>query len=223
MKRPIGAELLLGVENMSKALDAFDRATWSEDERYYFETVDEALASGADVAISNGRPQHAVYLIEKFFRNAERVVRLFSGRLSRTYGGVSVYSNPRVIAAAEHLVGRPDCKLSVVIQEEIDVSHGQSVADHPLARMASGLKDKGNLHGLLEIRQASRDAIDFLRGRNYCHHWMVMDQRAYRLETDTEQVKAHVNFGDSITVGALTTIFDHLLYRTGKDLIKIGG
>ncbi len=89
--------------------------------------------------------------------------------------------------------------------------------------MASGLKDKGNLHGLLEIRQASRDAIDFLRSRNYCHHWMVMDERAYRLETDTEQVKAHVNFGDSITVGALTTIFDHLLYPTGKDLIKIGG
>ena len=208
---------------MTKALDAFDPTTWTDAERYYFANVDEALETARNVVLSNGRPQHAVYLIEKFFRNAQHVVRLFSGRLSRTYGGVSVYTNPRVVDAAADLVGRANCKLSVIVEEEIDVEPGQPVADHPLARMASALKTRGEMRGRFEVRQASRTAIDFLRRKDYCHHWMVMDRRAYRLETDTEQVKAHVNFGDSTTAGALVTIFDQLLYPSSKDLITISG
>lgn len=208
---------------MPKVLDAFDPTTWNDAERYYFANVDEALGTATNVVISNGRPQHAVYLIEKFFRNAEHAVRLFSGRLSRTYGSVSVYTNPRVVEAAAVLLRRVNSRLSIVIENKIDVEPTQTVADHPLARMASELKERGELRGRLEVRQASGNAIDFLRNKDYCHHWMVMDHRAYRLETDTEQVKAHVNFGDLATAGALVTIFDQLLYPTSTDLLTISG
>lgn len=47
-------------------LDPFDSSTWTEDERYYFETVEEVLEGRENIIISNGKPEHAVYLIRKF-------------------------------------------------------------------------------------------------------------------------------------------------------------
>ena len=134
-----------------------------------------------------------------------------------------MYADAHVVEAARHLVSREGGKLTVVIEQEIDVEPGQSATDHPLARMASQLKTEGKMQGLLEIRKAPKAAIEFLRMKKYCHHWMLMDERAYRLETDTEEVKAHVNFGDSATAGALVAIFDQLLYPKSEGVITIGG
>ena len=150
---------------MTKTLDAFDRATWNSAEHYYFEKVDDALKNAQNVLISNGRPQHAVYLIEKFFRNAEHAVRLFSGQLSRTYGGVSVYANSHVVSAAEHLITQAGGTLTIVVEKELDVEGNQHAADHPLARMAAKAKSEGRLRGLLEIRKAPSDAVSFLERR----------------------------------------------------------
>ena len=98
---------------------------------------------------------------------------------------------------------RADCKLTVVMEEDIDVDPGQFANDHPLVRMASECKSNQQMQGSLEIRRVSGSAIDMLRRNNYCYHWMVMDDRAYRLETDTVHVKAHVDFGDAKTTAAL--------------------
>ena len=208
---------------MTSVLDAFDPATWNDAERYYYERVDEALRNATDIVISNGRPQHAVYLIEKFLSEAKQAVRLFTGRLSRTYGGISVYTHPRVIAAAEELLRRPNSKLTVVLEEEIDVEPGQLPNDHPLVRVANRCREEQQMRGLLEVRRASETAIDILRHNSYRYHWMVMDDRAYRLETDTVHVKAHVNFGDATTTTALVAIFDRLLYPTSTELVRIHG
>ncbi len=202
---------------MTTTLDPFNPDTWSEEEKAYFEKVDTALAQGADLLFSNGRPQHAVYLIEKFFTHAKKEVRLFSGRLSRTVRGVEVYGNHRIAAAVENLL-TANVKLQVVLQDDIDVDAGQTWVDHPLARIEARLKQAGKLSGSLDIRQSSPDSIRHLEEFSFLNHWMVMDRTAYRLETNVRRAAAHVNFGDGKMANMLADIFDDVLFKSAKQL-----
>lgn len=190
-------------------LDPFDPQTWSEQESRYFGEVDAALAAGSDLLISNGKPEHAVYLVEKFLAHAKKSVRLFSGRLSRAVGGVEVYGSPEVGEAADKLLTNLGA-LQIVLEHDIDVDEGAAWAAHPLVRIKDRLEKEGRLTGHLEIRQASEESLAHLRRFNFLNHWMVMDDSAYRLETDARKATAHVNFGDAEMAGMLAHIFDRL-------------
>lgn len=206
---------------MKKRLDPFNEGTWGDDERRYFEHVNEALERGENKVISNGRAEHAAYIIYKFLTEATNNVRIFSGRLSRTYNGVSVYANRHITEAAATFLAGEGRTLKIVLQDGLDLDEGQTSKDHPLVVAVQKLKDEGRLFGTLEIRQASRKAMDYLTEKRYRNHWMIMDEHAYRLETNTEKAGAHVNFADSKTAGALATIFDGLLYPDGSVLACI--
>ena len=201
---------------MTTTLDPFNPDTWSETEAAYFRKVDSALKDGTDLLFSNGLPQHAVYLIEKFFMNAKEVVRLFSGSLSRVIGGVEVYGNPRVVTAVEKLLSS-GVSLRVVLHNSIDVGENETWVDHPLVRVANHLAN-GRLSDSLEIRQSSKGSIEHLVKFKFFNHWMVMDKTAYRLETDIRRARAHVNFGDSEMAGTLADIFDDVLFRSAIPL-----
>ena len=203
-------------------LDPFDSSTWTEDERYYFETVEEVLEGRENIIISNGKPEHAVYLIHKFLTGAREAVRLFSGRLSRVYEGVLVYDRPEVAEAAQQFLRRGG-KLTAIVGAGLDVDEGQSADEHPLVSAAREVQKQGQLRGVLDIRQAPPHALDALRKADYDHHWMTMDADAYRLETDTKRIRAHVNFGDSVMTGRLVTIFDKLLYPGSQELVRVRG
>ena len=203
-----------------KELDPFDPATWSERERYYFEHADAALKDKTNVLISNGKPEHAVFLTHSFFMHAKHRIRLFSGRLSRIYGNVHVYGNRHIVKALRQLLS-DEKTISIVLECPIDVDPDQSVSDHPMVQTASELRQEGKLRGLLEIRQADQDAIDFLTTHNFLYHWMVMDETAFRLETDIEHTKAHANFGDFKMAATLAGLFDRILYRKSTQLVHI--
>ena len=204
---------------MTIALDPFEPSTWSEKEKVYFEKVDSALAQETNLLFSNGLPQHAVYLIEKFFTNAKTKVRLFSGSLRRTVGGVVVYGNPRVAQAVEKML-TGGVSLQIVLQNAIDVDVNQTWKDHPLVRIEDRLNEAGRVSGSLEIRQSSKDSVRHLEKFKFLNHWMVMDRTAYRLETDIRKTTAHVNFGDREMAGALADIFDNMLFRSAKPLTR---
>ena len=204
---------------MTTTLDPFDPGTWSERERTYFEKVDSALALATNLLFSNGLPAHAVYLIERFFANAKKRVRLFSGNLRRTVGGVDVYGNPRVAKAVEKML-TGGVSLQIVLHSAIDVDVNETWIDHPLVRIADHLKKAGGVSGSLDIRQSSRDSIEHLRKYKFLNHWMVMDRTAYRLETDIRKAKAHVNFGDREMASALADIFDNVLFRSAEPLMR---
>lgn len=200
---------------MTITLDPFVPDTWNETERDYFRRVDQAVEQRANLLFSNGLPEHAVYLIEKFFMNAKEEVRLFSGRLSRAIGGVEVYGNRRISSAVEKMMAA-GVSLHVVLQDAIDVDTNETWIDHPLVRVHRGMgKEK---LGSLEIRQASAAAIEHLRQFKFLNHWMVMDRTAYRLETDVRRAAAHVNFGDSEMAGVLADIFDDVLFKSARPL-----
>lgn len=202
---------------MTTALDPFNPDTWSETERAYFHKVDSALERGTNLLFSNGLPEHAVYLIEKFFTNAKEEVRLFSGSLSRAIRDVEVYGNPKVAAAVEKMLSS-GVSLQVVLHNAIDVDEHESWVDHPLVRIKNRLKREGRLSGSLHIRQCSQDGIRHLEKFKFLNHWMVMDRTAYRLETDIRRARAHVNFGDREMAGILADIFDDVLFCSAKPL-----
>lgn len=197
-------------------LDPFDPDTWNETERGYFDKVDQAMEQQANLLFSNGLPEHAVYLIERFFMNAKEKVRLFSGRLSRTIGGVEVYGNARIASAVQKMMAE-GVSLQIVLQEKIDVGTDESWVDHPLVRVENSMT-KNVKRGSLDIRQAAADAIEHLKRHKFLNHWMVMDRTAYRLETDVRRAAAHVNFGDGDMAGVLADIFDEVLFKSATPL-----
>ena len=200
-------------------LDPFDDRTWDEHERLYFREIDLAQERKLNMLISNGKPEHAAYLIDKFFQHAQSDIRLFSGRLSRTLDGVEMYGNPHIRGTAKGLFER-GCQVRIVLAEHIDAPN-HDPNQHPLVEIANSVEGRGQMKGRLDIRMACRDSTAFLKENRYLHHWMVMDDHAYRLETDTGAVKAHVNFNDGKAADALTSIFDDLLFERGKPLVAV--
>ena len=53
-------------------INAFDKNTWTESGRFYFDYVEKMLEKEANIVVRNGRPLHAVYLIEAFLRKAQK-------------------------------------------------------------------------------------------------------------------------------------------------------
>ena len=204
---------------MTTTFDPFNPDTWTDREEAYFRKVDSAIELGTNLLFSNGLPQHAVYLIERFFMNAKEVVRLFSGNLSRAIGDVEVYSNPKVAAAVEKMLSS-GVSLQVVLHNAIDVDEDETWIDHPLVRIKDRLNEAERLSGSLDIRQSSQDSIRHLEKFKFLNHWMVMDKSAYRLETDIRRARAHVNFGDNDMARVLADIFDNVLFRSAKPLMR---
>ena len=130
-----------------------------------------------------------------------------------------MYGNPHIRRAAQGLFER-GCEVRIVLEHPID-SPNRDPNRHPLVEMANDLKERHQMNGLLDIRMADPDSTAFLKENRYLHHWMVMDDHAYRLEADTGAVKAHVNFNDERAADALTSIFDDLLFEPGKPLAVV--
>lgn len=202
------------------AVKPFDSETWTEEEQFYFEYIDEKLDAKENVGISNGKPIHAVYLIEGFLRRATQQIRLFSGKLSRTSeSGTPIYADPHVADAALKFLSKEGSQLTVVLEKDIDVELGQSVKDHPLVDEILTAKERNEVAGTFELCKISDEALQFLDRHEVHNHLMILDERAYRIETDLEEFKAYVNFGDTKSAGILANLFDKCIHSGSKTLI----
>ena len=185
------------------------------DERAYYRLIDDAAMRLSNQMISNGKPDHAVYLIVKFLTTAKRTVRIYSGRLSRYLGDVPVYADEELLRAVRTFLSRQKTRLLIVTQHPLDTDETGS---HPLINVVQQMRDNGELGGVLEFREATDDALEFFRRADYAHHWQLMDEQAYRLEHDTDRAKAHVNFGTQEIASVLARLFDTVLLRNSPDL-----
>ena len=176
----------------------------------YRRVVDEAIKNQTDMPISNGKPEHAVYLIQKILRNAKEVVRVFSGKLARNSHGVPVYGGNEILAATRDFLGRGG-RIKVLLEKPIDVDKGQMWTDHPLVKMVHSIPQGKDL---LEVKKAPENLINELRDTEVLYHWITMDKQAYRLELDTTRAKAIANFGNPKTAQVLVAIFDQLFAQS---------
>lgn len=178
-------------------------------ESEYQLVVDNAMSSQEDMPISNGKPEHAAYLIKKILENAKHSVRVFSGTLTRNFRGVPAYGSDQILTATRDFLDRGG-QMKVLLEGAIDVDEDQTWINHPLVRAAHSIP-KGNY--LLEVRKAPKNLVDELRDAKVLYHWITMDRQAYRLEIDTIQAKAIANFGNPKTAQALVGIFDYLFAK----------
>lgn len=202
-------------------LNPFDPSTWNQDERYYFKYIDRACAERLDENISNGRVEHAAYIIWKFLTNATRHIRIYSGALNRVHDGALVYGHSRIIGAMAKFLAEPDRRCQIVIAQELDFGQGKTPHDHPIVHAIQGMKDAGALRGDLEIRRAPDEGLAFLREKNFDNHWMTMDDHAYRIETNLKRAGAHVNFNHPRTTDALMRLFDVKMFGPGAEVVRI--
>ena len=196
---------------MTTVLDPFDDATWGR-ERSYFEQIDLALRGKSDMLIGNGRPAHALYLIDKFFANATTQVRLFSGCLKQEAQGIKLYASPHIHRTMEALIERGG-RLSIMLEEDIDAPNGNA-REHPLIEAALAIDDSDSL----QLRKAAKSSVDHLKEADYHHHWTVMDDWAFRLEIDIEKYRAAACFGRPDVAKALASIFDRM-FEKAKPII----
>ena len=172
----------------------------TDEEKLYFQMIDEALAAAdGSNTISNGKPAHAVYILDTFLRNAQEHVRICTGTLAQTFNGVLAYRNPTLIESAKQFLGRPETRLSIIVMETLDVPDGQPVEQHPLLAAL----DAGDGEGV---------RVSKLRGGDpdFNHHFVVMDEDALRVEVNPDEAEAFVIFGDEEFAGGLAGLFDSI-------------
>ena len=97
---------------MAESRSIFPVQAAKEEERLYFEMIDAALEARDDKLISNGKPAHAVYLLNKFLASAERSVRIYTGKLSRAFGGILAYADPELARSAIQFLQKENSSLS---------------------------------------------------------------------------------------------------------------
>ena len=198
----------------------FDETTWSDEDRSYFEYVSRMLDEERETWFSNGKPDHAVYLIAEFFKRADKNVRLFTNQMTReTQDGFPIYANPGLIDALKDFLAREGTYFSVITEQSLDKEDDKT--DHPLVSAIKDLKKDGKMVGKLEIRQAIPNIIRLFKEHDICNNFIVMDQRAIRLETDPMKVKAHINFGNKKVSKMYIDIFDKYLWPVSIPLEQV--
>lgn len=200
-----------------RKLDPFNTATWGETDWEYFTSVEQAFKKGDDMLISNGKPEHAAYLIKLFIANALHDVRLISGGLPLSYEGTDVYGSFYVLAAVLDFLSHRDTKLQILIQGEL--KGVDDISKHPFVRGANLLKETKELRGILKIQELSLDWEETMRNSNIFWHWMTMDESAYRLEQDVTKPAAIANFGDSEYASAFVEVFDTIASDEAKNRV----
>ena len=173
----------------------FDEKQRTEEEKLYFGMIDRAIVARHSDLISNGKPGHAVYLIYKMLKAAEREVQVLTGTLARTLNGVLAWGDENICKAAVEFLSRGG-RLSILVMDDMDAKDG----GHPLVDAVgrAELRDRFDL---------ARPAEDFEQN-SWRHHFLLMDRSALRIETNAEKAEAIVNFNDPDMGGRLGNVFD---------------
>lgn len=165
----------------------------------YKALIDRVANDREDKVIGNSSPDHAAYIIRKLLETASKAVRICTGSLSQTFGGVPIYRDKGIIDAAMLFLTKPATRMSIIVADSIDGGE-----EHPLLKRVSGSAGADRC----KVLQLQADAKD--KAKLVPFHFSVADDIAYRLEPDPQRVEAIVNFGDRSIAAALASFFDDL-------------
>ena len=182
---------------MTEARSIFEDAT--DEERHYFQLIDKKIQAREDEIISNGRTAHAVYLLFKFFENAQKSIEICCGSLAKELEGVRVYADNTLAIAAINFLQKEDSELSILVVDGIDGAEAGGALNHPFL---AAINRADNIKGKATVAKLSEEAY-----KSFPYHFLVMDKSAVRIETDPKKVQAYVNFGDKPFGMSLAQIF----------------
>lgn len=167
----------------------------------YIALIDKCAETSENFPIPNSEPRHAAYLIKTLFKKARSAVRIFTGELFEiVYGDKDLREEAR-----EFLRRDENNSIEIAYQKSLDIDNSSLIQ--------TILNDKQK-KGSLKIFNAN---IEKYQGFN--NHFVVMDNTAFRFETDHANTKAMANFGDPANARKLVNIFD-LIAKNSSPILQ---
>lgn len=161
------------------------------------------MSANSSKVVSNGMPQHAAVLFEVFFKNAKQSMKIFCHHLDQ-----EVFENPRVIEAAADAVKR-GVALDIIVQHE--------PKSPKFIQRLTALDAKESIRMELIMDGAKTSSLISSIPQNFA----VMDNRAYRLERDSSEMKATASMNAPQLAGSLVDLFNLLRDHFHKTAPKI--
>jgi hypothetical protein len=171
----------------AKVTDSEKLKALAEELVMYREGVERYLRLKSSTQIPNGQPAHAAILFEIFFKYARDHVRIFCHKLSQR-----VYNSDSLVDAAKWALDRGR-KISVLYQDS-EPEDGELLAELRKSKMV--------------VARAPEEV------RDWNINFAVMDDYAYRIETDRSQCKAIAVMNDPVTAKNYARKFDILALQT---------
>jgi len=163
------------------------------DNQWYFDLVDRCANDGKDIVISNGESAHARYLIMKLFDVSLRSVQMYCGALRQQHeDGTPVYEWDNLIQSAKAFLDRPETNLDILIEDD-EFDGGAENA------FIKGLKESPYFSEKVTLKKIDDIAMS--------NHVVISDGKAFRFETDDEEVKAIANFNDPKQASEFSKVF----------------
>lgn len=160
------------------------------------------------IRIPNGRPEHASILMQAMFENATSTVRIFTRDLNE-----KIYGSAEMLKAVRSFIDRPNSCLKILFQNNQSLS---LVEQHPLLKEITNITSSGQ-HGTIEIKNAVGSYAN-----NAANHFAVMDNDAFRYETNHDGCKAVANFYEPKIAKNLIQAFDSAFSMAKESLFVMG-
>ncbi|MDA0782267.1 MAG: hypothetical protein PQ612_07950 [Rickettsiales bacterium] len=173
----------------------------------YEEMVNDLAARGINKDISNSATSHASVLLSAMFKNAKNHVNIYCEKLSD-----EVYDNADLIENAISFTTKRKGQINIILEQSV----GNDFLDRPLIykvgsalfrKKREGKSDEKKV-GNLNVRTTSETS----------DHFTVMDNSAYREETDRLKRTAVANFGNHENAIKLHTRFNKMFENSNEAL-----
>lgn len=159
----------------------------------YYSIIDRCAEKEESLKIENSAPEHAAYLMKKFFEYAKSEVCIFTGHLNE-----KVFGDTDLIEKAKEFIKSKNHNIRIVVEDEVSDA---VILDNVFVK---SVLDTENKEGNLKInRLASDNSKQF-------NHFALMDNKAFRFELDHQTKKAIAYFKEQESANKLTQLFDHL-------------
>jgi hypothetical protein len=175
---------------MCNMLDSVMNADSANDSELYEQLVRSMIKSGNEETISNSQPKHAAIIFKLFFEFARSKVLIFCKDLNS-----SVFGDPDIIFAAQKAADR-GVHIRVITQSPV-----------PQTTPFSQWLEKGAVSGTrISFKKCPNGSVVQKTPANFT----VMDEKAYRYEANSQDVKAVACMNNPTLATQLARLFDSI-------------
>ena len=174
----------------------------------YRKMIKRLAAGKVDARIPNGQPQHASILMETMFENATAELRIFTRDLNDL-----VFGGDEILKSALTFFSKPYSSLKILLQNN---KNDDWTNQHSLLKEINRLNGSGCLHGSVEIKNAVGSYA-----KDDANHFAVMDNDAFRYETNHDDCKAIANFYEPKIAKKLIHVFDSAFSLAKEPILLI--
>ena len=156
----------------------------------YEKFITDLATTSSEQTFTNSSAAHALAIVRTIFKNSKSNICMFTGKLDLIYEDGELLSNLR-----EFIDGH-NGNLKILIQEE-----GFVDGDNVFLRTALGCKNAANVI----VKKAAGNKLSGIK-----KHFLVADDRSYRVETDVNSKTAIGCFNDRGVAQKLNTAFNEM-------------